>query len=83
MLDGLSLLAHITQSAEPVAAEFFIKNFTPENGVVFDPMMRYGDVGAAAIQLKRRFIGSEPRLEDKYAKRIIGLLVGADLPTIE
>lgn len=72
-----------TQSMEQVAAEFFIKNFTPENGVVFDPIMRYGYTALPAIRLKRQFIGSEPRLQlFEYAKTIIGSLIG-DVPVVE
>lgn len=39
--------------------EHIIKNFTSENEVVCDPMMRYGLVADSAIKLKRRFIGIE------------------------
>ena len=42
-----------------VEAEHVISRLTVENQTVFDPMMGSGTTGAAALKLKRRFIGIE------------------------
>ena len=42
-----------------VEAEFVIDNLSVEGQVVLDPLMGIGTFGAAALKLKRRFIGIE------------------------
>jgi DNA modification methylase len=42
-----------------IDAEHVISRLTVENQTVLDPMMGSGTTGAAALKLKRKFIGTE------------------------
>ena len=46
--------------------EKFVKLLTNENDVVFDPFCGSGSSGVAALQMNRRFIGSE--ISEEYCK---------------
>ena len=48
--------------------EFFIKSFSNENDLVYDPFMGSGTTAIAAIKNKRRWIGSE--ISEEYCKLI-------------
>ena len=45
-----------------IEAEHVISRLTVENQTILDPMMGSGTTGAAAIKLKRRFLGIEKAL---------------------
>lgn len=49
-------------------AEFFIKNFTQEGDLIYDPFMGYGTTAKVAKELGRNYIGSEITKEyyDEY-----------------
>ena len=54
---------HPTQ--KPVSlVEYFIKTFTKEQDIIFDPFMGSGTTGEACVNLNRKFVGIE--LDKKY-----------------
>jgi len=43
----------------PKVADFFIKNFTQPNDIIYDPFMGAGTTAISALKNQRRYIGSE------------------------
>jgi hypothetical protein len=59
-------------------ADFFIRQMSPDHGMVLDPFLGGGTTGVAALQAGRRFIGIEidPEAMAKAKERIARELAG-------
>jgi hypothetical protein len=70
-----SRLSHENEAPFPeTLAEFFVRSFCPENGIVLDPFSGSGTTGAVSVRWGRRFVGCDLRQSqvDLSSRRIKG-----------